>query len=86
MKEKILMEMNKAALSLKDLIKYSGDYPNSANDNYYLLGALHTYEEIYQNFVEEKIPDATLKNLASACMAVYIWERDRRANTIEARK
>lgn len=38
MEEKILMEMNKAALSLKDLIKYSGDYPNSANDIYYLLG------------------------------------------------
>ena len=80
MKEKILREMNKAALNLKDLIKYSGDYSNSANDIYYLLGALHTYEEIYQNFVEEKIPDATLKNLASTCQAAYIWERDRRAN------
>ena len=50
MKEKFLMEINRIALDLKNLIKYSKYYPENVNDIYCIMFCLYLIIALYVFF------------------------------------
>lgn len=68
----LLYHANYEALTLKDLIRYT---PNDEHEIYYHLGRMQTYQEAYKELCSEEVTELTLRNIASAEVAIYNWER-----------